>query len=295
MRTNVNVYSDKGPVKFKGFYFSGGEPHVEIENPHVLQGAEVLLDARVGSMNDLGMLLALTDAVKRLRPVRVNLLLPYFPGARQDREERGYALTAKIYADLINAQGYESVFILDPHSPVSPALIERCLVLPHTPLIRQFVPVARIESQDTLVGLICPDAGAERRTLELAKELRCSTVVFARKKRDPRTGALSGFSLDPLPEEGAYLIADDLCDGGGTFVGLAEKFREDPKGTGSLHLWTTHGIFSKGLDVLAKHFKTIGCSDSFPSPVLDQPHDQLHVLTLRSNLDDLIGVLNGRK
>jgi ribose-phosphate pyrophosphokinase len=287
MRTNVNVYSDKGPVKFKGFYFSGGEPHVEIENPHVLQRAEVLIDARVGSMNDLGMLLALTDAVKRLRPARVSLFLPYFPGARQDREERGFALTAKIYADIINAQGYEEVFILDPHSPVSPALIERCLILPHASLVKQFAPV-------DLAGLICPDAGAERRTLELAKELRCTTVVFARKKRDPRTGSLSGFSLEPLPREGAYLLADDLCDGGGTFVGLAEKFREDPRGTGSLHLWTTHGIFSKGLDVLAKHFTTIGCSDSFPSLVLEQPHAQLKVSVLRGNLDDLIYALNGR-
>lgn len=288
MRANVNVYSDKGPVSFKGFYFSGGEPHVEIENPDVLQNAEVLLDARVGSMNDLGMLLALTDAIKRLRPERVNLLLPYFPGARQDREERGFALTAKLYADLINAQEYESVFILDPHSPVSPALIDRCVILPHAPLVQQFVPA-------DLVGLICPDAGAERRTLELAKELRCTTVVFARKKRDPRTGSLSGFSLEPLPQEGTYLLADDLCDGGGTFVGLAEKFREDPRGTGSLHLWTTHGIFSKGLAVLAKYFTTIGCSDSFPSPILNQPHDQLQVVTIRNNLEALVAILDGRK
>lgn len=271
---NINLYVNGLPLNFKGFYFSGGEPHIEIERPDLLPGAQVFLDARVGSMNDLGLLLALTDAVKRCRPVRVDLFLPYFPGARQDREEKGYALTAKVYADLVNAQEYASVFILDPHSPVSPALIDRCVILPHAPLIQEFVPA-------NLVGLICPDAGAERRTLELAKHLDCRTVVFARKKRDPRTGSLSGFSLEPLPLEGTYLLADDLCDGGGTFIGLAEKFREDPKGTGSLHLWTTHGIFSKGLDVLGKYFETIGCADSFPSAVTEHP--QLRVISILNN------------
>ena len=288
MRNNITIASNQGPINFKGFYFSGGEPHVELEKPGTLYQAKVLLDARVGSMNDMGMLLALTDAIRRCRPERISLFLPYFPGARQDRVERGYALTAKVYAELVNAQDYETVYVLDPHSPVSPILIDRCVVLPHAPLVKQFAP-------EDLVGLICPDAGAERRTLDLAKELRCETVVFARKKRDPRTGSLSGFSLEPLPREGSYLLADDLCDGGGTFVGLAEKFREDPKGTGSLHLWTTHGIFSKGLDVLSKHFTTIGCSDSFPSPVLEQPHDQLQVVVLERNLGTVLAALSGRR
>lgn len=302
MRSNIRLYVNGiNPaakealvgLSFKGFYFSGGEPHVEVQDPELLRGAKVLLDARVGNMNDLGMLLALTDAVKRCRPERVDLLLPYFPGARQDREEAGYALTAKVYANLINSQGYGAAFILDPHSPVSPALLDRCVILPHFPLVRQFV-------EGEIVGLICPDAGAERRTLELAKQLGCSNVVFARKKRDPRTGNLSGFSLDPLPMEGTYLLADDLCDGGGTFIGLAEKYQADPKGTGPLHLWITHGIFSKGLDALCKYFPRVGCSDSFPSVVSEQENlritvPQLHILPILEDKDILARISEGRR
>jgi ribose-phosphate pyrophosphokinase len=267
MQRNVRILTDTsirgklGEVDFKGFFFSGGEPHVEISNPSVLQQSRVIIDARIGDMNDMGMLLAVTDAVKRSQPRQLELLLPYFPGGRQDREEPGYALTAKIYAGLINLQDYDVVAILDPHSPVSPALIERCIIIPHIPLVKEFLP-------ENLTGLICPDAGAERRTLELARAIECPIVVFARKKRDPRTGALSGFSLDTLPEEGTYMVADDLCDGGGTFVGLACEYQKDPKGTGPLHLWVTHGIFSKGLEELCKHYKSIGCSDSFPGAVV---------------------------
>lgn len=297
MRNNVSIYATSNPtgpsdfrqVEYKGFYFSGGEPHVELQNPDAFRGAQVLLNARVGSMNDLGMLLALTDAVKRCRAGRVDLILPYFPGARQDREEKGFALTAKVYADIINGEGYGAVFILDPHSPVAPALLDRSVVLPHAGLVAQF-----LEQLPPIDGLICPDAGAERRTLELAKYLNCNNVVFARKKRDPKTGALSGFSLDPLPMEGNYLLADDICDGGGTFIGLAEKFREDPaSGTGLLYLWTTHGIFSKGLETLSKHFSKIGCSDSFPNAL--EGHPDLTTIPVLNDLSILTAIREGRR
>lgn len=270
MKDNIQLKVKGSNIAFKGFFFSGGEPHVEIDHPEILTGSPVRIEARVGSPSDFMMLLALTDAVRRCNPERLDLLLPYFPGARQDREEKGYALSVKMYADLINAQGYDTVSILDPHSPVTPALLDRVVVINHNELIREFLHKVRVIP----FGIICPDAGAERRTLELAKEIECENVVFARKKRDPRTGSLSGFSLDSLPAEGTYLIADDLCDGGGTFNGLAAEYRKDPRGTGSLLLWVTHGIFSKGVDDLAKNFDHIGCSYSFPS--LKITHPQLH-------------------
>jgi ribose-phosphate pyrophosphokinase len=271
IRTNGVVIRVHGEaVPFKGIFFSGGEPHVEIESPDMLLSKRVLIDARLGNAEDFMMMLAVTDAVKRCRAASVMLFVPYFPGARQDREETGYALTVKMYADLINVQKYERVFVLDPHSPVTPALVERVVILDHIPLVKNFLEEVGVH----LTGIICPDAGAERRTLELAKEIGCDNVVFARKKRDPRTGSLSGFSLDELPEEGTYLVADDLCDGGGTFLGLAAEYRKDPKGTGSLLLWVTHGIFSKGMDGLAKAFDHVGCSSSFPAR--EGTHPQLH-------------------
>ena len=61
-------------------------------------------------------------------------------------------------------------------------------------------------------------------------------------------------------------------------MGLAAEYQKDPKGTGSLLLWVTHGIFSKGLDAMSKYFTRIGCSDSFPSEVTEHP--QLQVVSL---------------
>ena len=56
----------------------------------------------------------------------INLFLPYFPGARQDRVMvAGESLTVKVYANLINDLKLNKVTIFDPHSDVTPALLEK--------------------------------------------------------------------------------------------------------------------------------------------------------------------------
>jgi len=277
----ITIHKEGGErLPYNAFFFSGGEPHIELQNPEYLHRSRVTIDARIGDPSDMILLLAVTSAVKQCFPATLDLQIPYFPGGRQDRQENGYAFTLKMYADLINAQGYDMVSILDPHSAATPALIDRVVVLPHVPMIRYFL-LNRPEGSPPIVGLICPDAGAEKRTLDLAAELKCENVVFARKERDVRTGELSGFSVPPLPVNGSYLLADDICDGGGTFIGLANEIRKDPYGHGVLVLWVTHGIFSKGLDALFEHYGRIGCTDSLPQAAHQRHHaDEGHRLQI---------------
>lgn len=244
------------PLEIKTLIFPGGEPHVEIKHPEALFLSTAYIEAHIKSMDDFGLLLALTDAVRRCEPKEIFLYIPYFPGARQDRYEPGFAITATVFADIINMQNYDGVAILDPHSSVVPALISNCRVADHLHLVKQFV------MDKEIVGLICPDAGAEKRTMEAAKYLKINNIFYARKMRDPKTGALSHFHIDNINIPGKLLIVDDICDGGGTFVGLAKEIRR--KHNNPLYLWTTHGIYSKGLDDLLLHFEGVGCSNSFP-------------------------------
>lgn len=234
----MRLYTYDGPgawreVPFKLFYFPAGEPHVVL--PDDLEGANLLIRAEIGGDGAAFMaLLVLADAVLRTQLESLRLYLPYLPGARQDR---GAPLTARVYADAINAMDFDEVFILDPHSDVGPALLDRCRVLDAAELVEFAVGKGRY------AGLICPDAGAEKRVGAVAA--RTGLPVFhGRKHRDYATGKLSGFSLEPLPA-GHYLVVDDICDGGGTFVGLAEVLRA--AGATGVDLFVTHGIFSKGI------------------------------------------------
>jgi ribose-phosphate pyrophosphokinase len=207
-----------------------------------------------GLPDDLIALLIWADAVKR-DDGNTNLIIPYLPGARQDRRNHGEALSAKVYADLINKCGFSKVICLDPHSDVMPALIDNCIIAKLTDVVR----MSSINFEE-YVGIIAPDAGASKRAALVADNFKLP-VFQALKKRDMATGKLSGFKCEPLPSEGKLLVVDDICDGGGTFKGLA---KETGLNADRLSLWVTHGIFSKGAEDLWKYYGKIYTTNSHP-------------------------------
>lgn len=264
-------------IAFEAFTFNGGEPHIKIKadigkvshdlfsnkktdlvppkgNDH---RDEVLITTRIRSFKELGFLLVATDALKRMGVTKISLLLPYFPAARQDRVMvKGEALTVKVYADIINAAQYETVIILDPHSEVTPALLQRVQVINN----HSFVQKAIAKEIDYL--LISPDGGALKKVYKLAQHLNGQTVIECSKMRDVKTGELSGFKVFAEDLQGkTCVLVDDICDGGGTFLGLAKALKA--KNAGKLILVVTHGIFSKGLAELTTVFSEIYCTDSF--------------------------------
>lgn len=179
------------------------------------------------------------------------LILPYFPGARQDRlNPTGDALfTAKSVAMEINRRGFPSVTVIDPHSDVVPALLDRCRVIPLVDAMHWGT------YQDEYTAVIAPDGGAEKRAAKVAQKLGVP-LVHAWKTRNVTDGSLSGFGVEPLDPEGLYLIVDDICDGGGTFLGLSEIMNT------RAHLAVTHGVFSKGASALLMNFERIFTTDS---------------------------------
>lgn len=235
--------------------FPGGEEHCTL--PLSFPEVDVcVVDARpMNSASQFLRLIALTDALRGKGVDDIHLFLPYVPGARQDRAEKGVSFDAHLYAKLLNKQNYASVWGLDVHSPVIAALVDGFREIPMEPLYPKI---------SYLTGIICPDAGAERRALRAARHYNLP-IVYGRKHRDAQTGALSAFSIDNNNlSPGDWLVVDDICDGGGTFVGLAKEVKV--KGV-RLHLFTSHGIFSKGLEELKVYFKSIHTTDSFPQEV----------------------------
>lgn len=187
------------------------------------------------------------------------LILPLVPGVRQDRLQPGggdQLFTLKSVANEINMREFESVVILDPHSDVAPALIERCEVVTAADCLS--FPNDNHKGYDCV---IVPDAGALKRA-SLVATMYGVPLVHAWKHRDQKTGALSGFGCEYLPPNTKRaLIVDDLCDGGGTFIGLAEHIKTSfPKAI--LDLYVTHGLFTQGYGKLLNYFKRVITTDS---------------------------------
>lgn len=246
-------------IPFEAFIFPGGEPHCKID-PELIRDKNILVDARINSMDELGKLLVIMDAMDEL-PNSKYLLIPYFPGARQDRvTSEGSPFTLAVTSFLINSCGFRGIFVLDPHSGVTQQTLDNCITLP-AGLLMLYAREHNFPGR--LQGIIAPDEGAIDRATFVAENFHLP-LYRAQKHRDPSTGKLSKFSCEPLRTDGNYLVIDDICDGGGTFIGLAEAIGLTTKI--SLHLFTTHGIYSKGTDDLREYFNSIICTDSWLPP-----------------------------
>nr|WP_276901648.1 ribose-phosphate diphosphokinase [Pedobacter kyonggii] len=243
-------------IEYKSFLFAGGEPHIKISNNFDV-AAPVTITQRINSFNDLGMICITVDALRRMGVKEIELFIPYFPAARQDRVMiPGEPLSVKVYTDIINAMALASITVFDPHSEVTPALLNNCVTVSNHEFIKQV-----IVNIGTEVKLISPDGGALKKIYKVSEFLGGAEVVECSKSRDVKTGKLSGFKVYADDLAGAdCLIVDDICDGGGTFIGLAEALKA--KNAGRLYLAISHGIFSKGFDELGKYFEQIFTTDS---------------------------------
>ncbi len=253
---NFKPFGSVNEIQVKSFVFAGGEPHIKI-NPDFHESLPVRITQRINSFNDLGAICVTVDALRRLGAKNLELFIPYFPGARQDRVMvLGEPLTVKVYADIINSLGFEKVMIYDPHSEVAPALLNNCAVFSN----HQFIAEV-INQIGSSVNLISPDGGALKKIYKVSEYLDGLEVVECSKSRDVKTGKLSGFKVyaeDLLG--GDCLIVDDICDGGRTFIGLAQELKN--KNAGRLYLAVSHGIFSKGFEELLTVFDKIFTTDS---------------------------------
>lgn len=279
----INLFEDFKPlngveIKVNKFIFSGGEPHVKIQEFGYSSEIDnkLTITTRINNMNDFIILSLLKDAVDRNYSFDwVEVIIPYFPGARQDRVcNSGEPLTVKVFANMINSMNFNRVTIFDPHSDVTPAVIKNCKLGDYQTFIHNII-TNNLKEDNLLKNylLIAPDAGSEKKVNKLGRYLNLD-VIHCSKNRDTKTGKILDFSVNNVlrfDKETCYIV-DDICDGGGTFIGLAKKLKQ--MGAGKIILIVSHGIFSKGFKELRKNIDKIYCSDSIASSYPVCPEDE---------------------
>jgi len=231
------------PVKY--FKFPGGElqPNIQLKE----QAKVVWVEASIRDSDGLIMLALIKDILEKQNVEEIKLNLHYMPYARQDRVcNDGEAFGLKVIANLINSLNFDEVMVDDPHSDVTPALLENVVVQ------RQVDCFAATKFTDNVYEveffkdhlLISPDAGANKKTLAIAKHLGHDNFIRADKIRNVSTGVIEHTAVYGNVVDRDCLIVDDICDGGATFIALAKQLKfQDAK---SVSLYVTHGIFSKG-------------------------------------------------
>lgn len=190
----------------------------------------------------------------------LNAIIPYLPYARQDRRcAKGDPFSLMIMSNLIKSCKFKSVTLFDTHSPISETLINNARV------VSQYEIFSKTHSCDYWkeTVLIAPDLGAAKKVDKFAASVNPKGVVYCNKKRNPSTGKLSDFEVlnGDLVTNNICIVIDDICDGGGTFIGVGNKLLElNPI---KLDLIVTHGIFSRGYEDLLKIFNNIYTTNSW--------------------------------
>ncbi|QLY30508.1 ribose-phosphate pyrophosphokinase [Nocardia huaxiensis] len=250
------VRTDSGarPDDVEFMRFPGGEWFVK-PGSEFDPRAERFAVVRGGFPDDLLALGMWADLVRH-HGHAARVLMPYTPAARTDRD---VPCGAKVYAAVIGAFADELIYA-DIHSELAKQQLTgiKTAEIPLGTLVSAAVPA----DYDLVVA---PDKGAAGRAAEVAAALGGLPVGHGRKRRDPATGKLGGFEFDPALVAGRRaLVVDDVCDGGGTFAGLAAA--GEFSAAERVDLWVTHGVFSGGPRLAANlaPFARIYTTDSHP-------------------------------
>lgn len=252
-------------LDYKFFLFSGGEVSIKLDarNYRFFQeSTEYKLLAQIHNSNDAFALAMIKDALFRIKKLPIHATIPYFPYARQDRVcDNGESLSLKVFADYINSLNFDSVTTVDPHSDTTTALLNNVKMVDRLSI---FIKWPNLRKRILENGIfISPDAGANKKVSELAAFFNHKEFVRADKLRDLTNGKIKETVVYCDDFEGSdVIIADDLCDGGMTFISLAKELKK--KNCGKIVLYVTHGIFSKGIETLYRGgIDEIWVTDSF--------------------------------
>jgi len=231
--------------------FPDNQPHVIVQN--IEQGEEVKVVCSLTDSLKMMHLLQTANALDHLSAKKKVLVIPYLMAARYDRlMQDGDSFGLEVVASLINHCGFEKVFLWDAHSEVAARLIKNAVNIKNKEMVEQY--------QQPDAVLICPDAGASKKVNEYFQwNNNLKDMVYCNKKRELSTGKLTLEVAEPEKCAGKNcVIIDDICDGGATFLAIADQIK--PK---KLTLIVTHGIFSKGFAALEQKFDEIIVSDSY--------------------------------
>lgn len=260
---------ENSDIKYKISRFPDGQQSITLDmvDADLPNKITVSITSRFNSFKDLEIIIAANQALREFSYVEnVKLNVPYFLGARSDRKfEAGTSNYLKtVVCPIINAQNFSRVTVLDPHSDV----LEACLNNYHKHNNHRLVKDAltKIDNRNGAQNRIClvsPDAGAYKKIFDVAKEFNIERIVTATKVRDIKTGKILRTEIPTLDqhEDLKYVIIDDICDGGRTFVELAKAIKGS-RPSAKVYLIVTHGIFSAGFDTLNEYFEGIYSTNS---------------------------------
>nr|WP_017554177.1 ribose-phosphate diphosphokinase [Heyndrickxia coagulans] len=220
--------------------FSDGEIQINIEES--IRGCDVyVIQSTSDPVNEHMMeLLIMVDALKRASARTINLVIPYYGYARQDRKARAREpITAKLVANLLETAGATRVITLDLHAPQIQGFFD--IPIDHlmgVPIIAKYFEDKGFQAEDIVV--VSPDHGGVTRARKLAERLKTPIAII--DKRRPRPNVAEVMNIVGNVDGRICIIIDDIIDTAGTITLAAKALIES--GAKEVYASCTHPVLS---------------------------------------------------
>jgi ribose-phosphate pyrophosphokinase len=261
-------------------HFADGEIRFELKES--VRGSDVFIIQPTSSTEDQSVndnimeLLIIIDALKRSAANKINVVIPYYGYARQDRKEGALSpITAKLVADILEKAGATRILTLDLHSDQTQGFFN--------------IPVENLNATEVIanyfnkknltdVVVASPDMGGAKRARKMAQLMNDAPLVLVDKRRPaPNISEIMHIVGDVKDKN--VIIIDDMIDTGGTITSAADAFING--GAKNVYVCATHAVLST--DLAIKRLESDSIKEVVVCNTMEIPtHKKINKLTILS-------------
>ncbi|MBL7846928.1 MAG: ribose-phosphate pyrophosphokinase [Cyclobacteriaceae bacterium] len=224
-----------GEVKYQ--QFSDGEMSPFIAES--VRGHEVfIVQSTFPPADNFMELLLMIDAAKRASAESINVIIPYFGYARQDRKDKPrVSIAAKMIANLLSAAGATRIMTCDLHADQIQGFFD--IPVDHLDGAYIFIPYLKSLGLSNIM-FASPDVGGIKRARYFAKHFNADLAVCDKYRKE--ANQIESMRLIGEVDGKDVILVDDLVDTAGTICKAASLLKEN--GAKSVRAVCTHPVLS---------------------------------------------------
>lgn len=268
---------------YTAWKFPGGEIHFIFKKDFIgsLATGPINIKTRINTSDDLMFLLLVADTIRKdFHFITMNLFIPYMPYQQADMNFNiGECFSLNTVSKLINSMKFDNVTVYHPHSSVTPALIDNCIVIDNTDFILKVIPKIYNEMKYIRERMILPgglritnysleqfyneliimsaDAGGFKQVFKLCEKIGFNgRVESCSKSRCHKTNNITT-KVPVIDSNAIVLIIDDISLASNTFLNIRKELKNE-----FVYLAVSHGVFNDNVYKLETEFKKVFTTNS---------------------------------
>ena len=217
--------------------FSDGE--IEPSYDESIRGADIfIVQSTMPPADNLMELLLMIDAARRASAYKINVVIPYFGYARQDKKGKPRVpIGAKLIANLLSSAGVDRILTMDLHADQIQGFFD--FPVDHLYSSTLFIPYIQSLNLPNLT-IASPDMGGSNRANTYARFLNAEVVICYKHREKPNEiGKM--LAIGDVANRDIVLV-DDMIDTAGTLTKAADLMLS--MGANSVRAVCTHAVFS---------------------------------------------------